>query len=789
MQFNRFNQWVITHPFTVIGLCLLVVALFSYAIPKMTITTDFEVFFPEHDENLVAYHELQDTYTNVDNVMFVVAPKDKRIFTQSTLSILAELTESAWQLPYSQRVDSIINYQHTIAEEDDLLVDNLIIEPELLTSEHIHRAKSVAITEPQLVNRLISKQADVAAVNVIVNFHQNNNRGDGIGKVVIAARALLTEFQNRYPEADFYLVGRVMNNNAFKEASIYDMSHIVPLALVVALLCIAAFLFYISGSLITSITGTLATLMVIVTSTLFAMGTMVWMNISLSPPVANAPTMILTLAIADSMHILSSYFQYIKNGMNKPDAIQASLNLNHQPVFLTSLTTIVGFLSLNFNESPPFRDLGNVVAVGVFAAWIFSITLLPALVIRLPFSVHQNKKTGNDNQRLADFVIAHHRALLITGVSLVFISGYFIFNNRLNDVWAEYFHESTEIRVHSDFVRNNLASSNSISFSLNSGEEGGISEPAFQALSEKFALWLSNQPEVTHVVTYTDIMKRLNKNMHGDDDSWYKIPQNRELAAQYLLLFELSLPFGLDLNNQLSTDKSSTRLTATVSNSSTDAILNLQKRSQQWLQDNTPAHMHYPGTSADIMFAHMGYKNIRSMLEGAFFALLIISIILGIALRSVKYGLISLVPNFIPAVVGFGVWGLLIGQIGLGLSAVAGMTLGIIVDYTVHFLSKYLRAKREQQLSEEDAIRYAFKTVGTALVVTTVVLTANFGVLAFSNFRLSSDMGLLTAGTIIVALLTDFFLLPPLLLLIGQKENPPTIPSIRKTDTMQSKIL
>ncbi len=168
------------------------------------------------------------------------------------------------------------------------------------------------------------------------------------------------------------------------------------------------------------------------------------------------------------------------------------------------------------------------------------------------------------------------------------------------------------------------------------------------------------------------------------------------------------------------------------------------------------------------MFAYIGQRNIKSMLRGTSFALVLISLVLIVALRSLKIGLVSLIPNLAPAAMGFGLWGLVSGQVGLGLSVVAGMTLGIVVDDTVHFLSKYLRARRERGLDAQDAVRYAFHTVGTALLVTTLVLIAGFLVLTQSGFKINSDMGLLTAVTIALALVTDFLLLPPLLMKVDK---------------------
>jgi predicted RND superfamily exporter protein len=181
--------------------------------------------------------------------------------------------------------------------------------------------------------------------------------------------------------------------------------------------------------------------------------------------------------------------------------------------------------------------------------------------------------------------------------------------------------------------------------------------------------------------------------------------------------------------------------------------------------------MHRDGASPTLMFSNIGARNIKSMLLGTTVALILISLILIFALRSVKIGLLSLIPNLIPAALAFGLWGIMVGQIGLALSVVTGMTLGIVVDDTVHFLSKYLRARREKGLNSQDAVRYAFNTVGLALVVTSLVLAAGFFVLTFSAFQLNSNMAIMTAVTIVFAIVADFLLLPPLLMALDGKEH------------------
>ena len=482
------------------------------------------------------------------------------------------------------------------------------------------------------------------------------------------------------------------------------------------------------------------------------------------------PIVIMTLAIADCVHILVNFLHGLRQGMEKRAAMLESLRVNLHPVFLTTLTTAVGFLSLNFSEAPPFRDLGNMAAIGVWLAFFLSITLLPALMLILPVKALRNDSRGSLAMlHLAEFVIRYKRQLLwLMGVAVIFFIVQ-IPRNQLDDRFVEYFDQTNAFRQATDFSTANLTGIYQIEYSLDSGESGGVSDPEYLQKVEDFAQWYREQPHVLHVNSFTDIMKRLNRNLHNDEDRWYRLPQQRDLAAQYLLLYEFSLPFGLDLNNQINVKKSASRFTVTLENVSTRELIELEHKAQAWFAEHAPG-MRIEGASTAVMFSHIGERNIKAMLKGTTLALVMISFILIFALRSLRTGLLSLLPNLIPIGMAFGIWGLLVGEVGLALSVVAGMTLGVVVDDTVHFLSKYLRARRERGMDAEAAVRYAFSTVGTALWVTSLVLIIGFGILAFSHFRMNADMGLLTAITIGLALLADFLLLPPLLMLFGGKK-------------------
>ncbi|HIP80022.1 MAG TPA: RND family transporter, partial [Kiloniellaceae bacterium] len=498
---------------------------------------------------------------------------------------------------------------------------------------------------------------------------------------------------------------------------------------------------------------------------------------NLTPPSSTAPTITLTLAVADSIHLLVTLLHAMRHGASKQEAIVESLRVNFHPIFLTSLTTAIGFLSLNFSDAPPFRDLGNITAIGVLAAWIYSVTFLPAFLAVVPLRVKQQTEARSDMmQKLAEFVLRRRQFLLYGMSALIIALAVWIPRIELNDQFVNYFDPSIPFRADTDFAMENLSGIYQIEFSLPATAEGGISEPDYLAKVDAFSDWLREQPGVVHVQTITDIFRRLNKNMHGDDPEWYRLPDERDLAAQYLLLFEMSLPYGLDLNNQINVDKSSLRFIATLENITTREARTLKQDSEAWIADNIPASA-TEATSPFVMFAYISERNTQSMLFGTGLALVLISFSLIVFLRSLKVGLLSIVPNVIPAVMAFGFWGLLVGEIGLASSVVAATSLGIIVDDSVHFLSKYLRARRERGASPEDAVRYAFATVGRALTVTSAVLVAGFAVLALSAFQLNQSLGLLTALAIFAALVADFLLLPPLLLAIDKEKKHADQPS------------
>ncbi|TOQ98579.1 RND transporter [Vibrio parahaemolyticus] len=721
---------------------------------------DYDIFFDGTNKQLLAFDEIQTTFAKTDNLAIVIAPEDGDIFTPQTLSLIQKITVDAWQVPYSSRVDSIANYQHTEAFDDDLLVEDLLYSEYELTPERISKVKSIALSEPVLKSALVSEKGDVTVVNITVQLPEMDKTAE-VEEVVSSINAMIDRYQRAYPDVTFHKAGIIAMNHAFMTAAQDDSSTLVPTMLVVILVFLTIML--------RSILSVIATLIVIIGSVMATMGISGWAGMFLSTATVNVPTLIMTLAVADCVHVIATMRQSMKNGFTKAQSIERSIALNFVPILITSVTTAIGFLMMNMSDSPVLRDFGNLSALGVMVACFLSVTLLPALLKLLP--IHVKMETSQDQKhvmdRLGDFVVSQRRALLPLSVAVIVVCASLIPLNKVNDESVEYFGQRNEFRQAADFMEERISGMTNISIAIKTNESQGIAAPDFLNTIGEFSSWLRDQPETDHVATLADVYKRLNKNMHGDNEAYYSLPQERELAAQYLLLYEMSLPYGLDLNNQINVDKSSIKMVLTVANLGSVELVDLENRIYQWFAEHAPQYQ-VVASSPSLMFAHIGETNMASMLSTLPITLVLISALLIFALRSVRLGLISLMPNIAPAVIGFGLWALISGEINLGLSVVVTLTLGIVVDDAVHFLSKYQRARREGQTAEQ-AVRYAFHTVGRALWITTVVLVAGFSLLAMSSFRLNADMGQLSAIVIFIALVVDFLFLPTLLMLFDKK--------------------
>ncbi|MCU7920701.1 MAG: MMPL family transporter [Candidatus Thiodiazotropha sp. (ex Epidulcina cf. delphinae)] len=760
---ESYAKWLVAHPVRMILVSILAVLILAGGTARLAMDQDYRVFFSEEFPPLEALDNLHDTYNKNDNVLMVLAWDEGGVFTSHHLRQVMEATREAWKIPFSTRVESITNHQYTYASGDDLVVDDMVRAPDELDPAALVELRRRATSDPLLAGRLVGRDGQVAGINVLIELPGSSD--DEAGTVMAHTRELVSSLEAQYSGLKVYLTGIIPMNHAFPEATMADMSSLVPLMYLVIVVLIGGFL--------RSFWGTVGALFMITFSVLVALGLSGYLGMPITPPSASTPTMIMTLALADSVHFLTYMFRQMRLGADRRNAVIESLKANFQPMLLTSLAAAIGFLTMNLSESPPFRDLGNITVFGVMAAFLLSVGFLPALMCVAPVRGRVGHAwLDRAVDRIADTVVTHRNAFFIGGAGAVIVLGSFIPSIQLNDEWLEYFDESFTFRTDTEFAAKHLTGIYTIEYSLPAKDSGGITDPEYlQHLAAFAQWWRSQQPKVRHVSVLSDMLKRINMNLHGDRADYYRLPDDPQLAAQYLMVYEMSLPFGHDLSTLIDIDKSATRLVVSLDTVSTVELKRIEKEAAEWLVENAPLYMFSQGTSPTVMFAHISQRNIRQMLSATTIALVAVSIVLIYALRSIKLGAVSLVPNLAPAILGFGAWSLLVGEVGLATSIVAAMTIGIVIDDTVHFLSKYRRARTILGKDPESAVRYAFSTVGTAMLVTTTVLVAGFLVLSQSTFEMNAGMGLLTALILAIALVADFTLLPALLMWLENRQT------------------
>ena len=740
------------YPLAVLNL-LLILAL-GAGVSQLQLQSGIRALFSPDDPNLQAEIHIEETYGKEDNILLVVDAGEASLFSSAHLQMLESITEQAWQVPSSRRVDSVTNFLYTAVAGDDIAINPLVEDAASLTRQDIERIRTIALAEELLLGRLISASGQVGAVNISLNLQQQSKAQD-LAAAVQYAREIAARAEQENPHVRIHLAGLALTEQTLAEVTAKDGASLIPLLFVLVLLGVAL--------LLKSWLAALCTLVTVLLSIVAGMGYAGWVGMGINSVNVSAPNIIVTLAVADCVHLLSAYLRHLGEGVGRREAVLHGLTHKVYPIALTSVTTAVGFLSLNFSESPPFRELGNISAVGVIAALWVTLTILPALLLILPFRTRPIR-ASRSMAGVADWVIKHQKRIVIFSSVVIVALISFVPRMELNDDPTGYFSEDIALTRALQVVEQRMSGTQNVYYSLDSGTPDGIVNPAFLADAGRFVDWLRQQPEVVNVDAFTDTLKRLNRVMHEDDPDWYRLPQERAMAAQYLLLYEISVPYGQDVTYQVSEDKSALKVAVVLKNQKS-RVLEFEQRSRDWLRDNANSLV-ARGAGHAVSFASIGLGNIKSMLFGSALALLLVSICLIFAFRSWRYGLLSLAPNMFPALLSLGLWSALVHEVNMAASVVFAITLGIVVDDTTHFLVAYREARLQRQLPPEEALRETFSGVAWALVSTTVALAAGFALLMLSDFSVNATTGILMSGTIVIALIMDLIFLPALLLRI-----------------------
>jgi predicted RND superfamily exporter protein len=729
---------------------------------KLTFNPDMETFFPESHPATALNSEIDETFLPTDNMVIAINGKGESIFNRDTLNLIENLTQKAWETPFSIRVDSLTNFSYVKSEDDDLIVEPFIENALYLDDKFLKEREQLVEDEESIYGFLISEDKETTIISIVIDPPQPNKELNLITTVEFILK-FLEEARANHPELDIRLTGNPYQEYISPKMVQAEMPVVFPLMLF--LIFISIFL------LVRSLAAVISTFAVIFLAIGSTFGSIGLMGNALNQMVITFPILIITLALADCIHLFSIYFQQRTQGKTSEESMRRSLELNLQPLFLTTVTTCIGFLSFNILEVEPLRDLGNGISVGVFLAFVFTILFVAPVISFLKIKTPNATQTQtNFARKIAQLSLSRGKIFIWLVPAVCFLLISLIPLNELDDNPTQMYSDRyTSFGPDTLWLDEKLGVTFPVSFMADS-KNGSVSNPDFLKSLDKFSIWLEEQDEVNHVTSLARTMKTLNKSMHGDDMSWKIIPDDQELSSQYLFFYEMSLPMGLDLNSSISQDRGSTKISATLKDMSGNEYLAFNEKVNAYLDKNGLSSIISEPAGFRVVFSHMNRVIVNSLLFGVAIGLTMITLIIGFFFRSRLFGFLSSFPNILPIGSAFGIWAILHGEVSFMVSVGMGSTLGIIVDFTVHLLSKYDLARTELGKNPEEAIYFSFESVGFALIVMTIVLSMGFAVLHMVNFIPLHHFAQFSIIAFIVALLIDFFLFPNLLVKFDKRE-------------------
>ena len=427
------------------------------------VDVDVRNHFGSDDPHIVALDLLEDTYALSDAALVAVAPDSGAIFTREALVAVEELTDRLWRTPWVTRVDSITNHSHSEGVEDELIVDPLIDDAGSLSDDDMERIRTIALGTEEVAGRFVSRDGRVAGLVVSVALPEDRQRGKQ--EVTDFLHATVAAAREAHPDIGYHLTGELVLNRAMRDAIDDEMGVLAPVALGTMLL--------VAILLLRSIWGTVAIVVMLVAVLASALGFTGWTGMRLFGESGAALFVLMAVTVAHSVHVIEGMVAGLRQGMDRKQAAIRSMEINTWPVFLTSLTTAIGFLSLNFADMPPFQVMGNMVAFGALCAFVWSVTLLPALLSLVPIRGRPPPAGKLDFfERLGRFVVSWRLTLLWSFGALIVVLVAGISRIDLEENWLELLDESYEFRRSTDFISQNFTGVESYEYSLDSGRGG-----------------------------------------------------------------------------------------------------------------------------------------------------------------------------------------------------------------------------------------------------------------------------------------------------------------------------
>ena len=751
---ETFAEKIIQYRYLSILFCLVLLVASFRGVGGIAFSPDMEQFFPEDYPISENHAHIEDTFYSSDSVIIAIGVDEGTVFNPRILNLIEEITDKAWSTPHSIRVDSLSNFSFVRAEIDDLVVEPFIEESLEWDQKKINERSALIEKEEQAYGTILSKDKKTTFINISIDAPRDDVEKE-YAESMEHIFAFMDPLKKEYPEADMRYAGIVYIEYLSPLIVKAEMPVLIPTLLFVILLSLFI--------LLRNVVAVISSLVVIIFSVITAVGILGHFNTTVSQPFLMVPILVATLAVADCVHLFNVYFQN-KLEKNAKDSIIKSLRLNLEPLLLTSLTTSIGFLCLNLAPIPALRVVANGIVIGVIAAFVFSIFFLAPLMSF--FNVKASSQIENQtklSKRVGQFSLKNRKKIIwLVPLFSAFLMSFIPLNETKDNPMEFYSERFTSVAEDTKWLAKRLGGTFLVTYEYVS--EDLVSDPEYLRQLDEFTTWLENQDEVLSVNSLSKIVKNLNRTLNGNDQSWYVIPEDSELIAQYLFFYEMSLPFGLDLTSTINQERTSTKVTVSLKEIDSKAFIEFYDRVDDYASLSIVSGNLSGGGGTRSVMAFMGMLLAEQLMYALIIGFIVITLAIALFYKSLSAGLITAIPNILPIGVAFGIWGIFSSNVSMLVSLGIGCTLGIVVDFSVHFLSKYLYARRSLSLSAEESVLYAFETVGFPLTIMTVSLCMGFAVLFLASFMPLRGFAGITMISFVAALIIDLLLFPAVLI-------------------------
>ncbi len=756
---DKLTDVILKNPWKLIIFFIFSTILLMLQIPSLKSDYGIRTWFRTTDPLIKDINALEQKFGNDESVLVAMhAPDDQGIFTPERILILQELTKKFWTLPEVVRVDSLINFNYSAINGDDIHTEPFL-EVKDLTQELLNQKRALALENKILAGQFISHNGKTAIVNG--QLRPDINGSPDYKENIKALKKIMLDYE-KTQGVSFHYIGASNINDAYREVSENDIKIMMPINILIMIV----FLFFIFRT----IESVLLPLCLVAITILSTTGLSAFLGLKFDNLSAAIPGILIATCMADCIHVFTTYYRLRGQDLAAEAALKQTMQKNFFPTFLTSITTAIGFFTLTTTELIPVRNMTFLAGLGVIYAWILTIFLIMPILSLLPYRPFKLKeKTSFSKEKMThyvDFLDRNKRIIFYScTLSIIVMTIIGSFNNINSDPLK---HFAKKLKVYKDTVLllNEFKGLGGPQIVVDSGGNEEIKNPAFLRKVENFIFEIEKKSHVNKVASILSIIKELNQKLNQNDPSFYRIPETHEKVAEILLLYSMGLPQGMDLNNQVTLDGRYLKLSMLWNIH--DAQRSLREIDEIYIMAQK-YQLDIKVTGKIVLYHRMIGYIVKTFMLSISLALVMIGITMAYSLGSWRLGLLSLLPNIMPLTFGAALMTLMGSPIDIGTSLVISVCLGIAVDDTIHFLFHYKEAIEKYKEIKPSLIDI-FVYTAPSLIFTTIVLSLCFGVFIFANFVPNINFGILCSIILSIALVADLVYLPVILMMFKIKK-------------------